>query len=51
MHQSAGPDPRSTETIAMASRCMGCPGCIGPCRALLELMTLPNAVLRRSKDT
>ena len=49
MHQSASPDPRSPDPALMASRCMGCPGCTGPCLALIEVMTLPQAILRRGK--
>jgi hypothetical protein len=50
MDQTAAPVTRINEFAMTASRCMGCPGCVGPCLALIELMTLPNAILRRSKS-
>lgn len=49
--QAAGRAPRITDTTreigALQGPCMGCPGCTGPCLALIEMMTLPDAVLRR----
>ncbi len=32
--------------IALGGTCVGCTDCRGLCRALLEVMTLPDAILR-----
>ncbi len=36
--------------IAAISGCVGCDGCKGLCVALVELMTLPDAVLSRGDE-
>jgi heterodisulfide reductase subunit C len=49
--QAAGRTPRTTDITreigALQGRCMGCPGCTGSCLALIEMMTLPDSILRR----
>ena len=42
--------PRTTEVgrkiVLLRETCVGCIGCRGLCREFLELLTLPEAVLR-----
>jgi hypothetical protein len=49
--QTPGRTPRTTDITreigALQGRCMGCIGCTGSCLALIEMMTLPDAILRR----
>jgi len=37
------------EIQAIKGACIGCPGCKGFCVALLEAMSVPEAVLKRTK--
>lgn len=37
------------EAATMRGRCLGCPGCTGLCAALIEAMTLPDAILARGR--
>ena len=49
--QAVGRAPRTSDITheigTLLRRCMGCPDCAGPCRALIEMMTLPDAILCR----
>ena len=42
--------PRTQVLVAQVATlkgpCVGCPGCTGLCRELIELMTVPEAVLK-----
>lgn len=44
--------PKTTETgqkaALMHARCVGCEDCRGLCREFLELLTLPEAVVREN---
>lgn len=44
--------PRTVETgrkiVLLHETCVGCTGCRGICREFLELLTLPEAVVRRA---
>ncbi len=49
--RSAGDAPKSgqvmQEVVALAGPCVGCTRCRGLCAELLELLSLPDAVLSR----
>lgn len=35
------------DVLSMHTPCLGCPGCKGLCIALVEAMTLPDAILSK----
>ncbi len=41
--------PASNPSVDMSGQCVGCQDCKGVCQTLLELMTFPETVLKRSR--
>ena len=52
--RSRGETRRSTELATiiagMGTPCVGCEGCRGLCRALIEAITLPDTILSDTRD-
>lgn len=40
----------NAEAPVVRQACIGCPGCEGPCVAMVEAMTVPDIVLGKPKN-
>ena len=38
------------EAIVMQGPCVGCKDCVGLCQQLIDVMTIPQTVLRQERD-